>query len=377
MNSIMPFFVFMIQKVFAYITWQEKLLVFNHPYSPRAGVQVPAGTVDERENLETAVLREAYEETGLSNLVINQYLGKIQFQWPGKEHVAQRHFFHLICKDDAPPHRWWHKEEHPSEGDETSIQFELYWVNMPEEIPVLAPGHAKFLPQLMAHMEINQLPTGEPVTVTAVSPQRRSFNGRFISLHPLDPDQHAADLFEIGSGSPEKEAIWRYMGYGPFPNLEAHHALLAAQAQQKDPLFLTVINNDTNKAIGVVSFLNIVPTHGRIELGHIWYGLEAQNTKTNTETVYLMLCHVFEECHYRRAEWKCDSRNGRSRRAALRLGFQFEGIFRQHLIIKGFNRDTAWFSMLDSEWPAIKQNMEQWLYGETNQHSLAWLNQNK
>jgi RimJ/RimL family protein N-acetyltransferase len=112
----------------------------------------------------------------------------------------------------------------------------------------------------------------------------------------------------------------------------------------------------------------------RLELGHIWYGLQAQRTKINTETIYLMLCRTFDELDYRRAEWKCDALNAHSRAAALRLGFRFEGTFRQHLIYKGRNRDTAWFAMMDHEWPRIKANMERWLAAEEPGLSLAALN---
>jgi RimJ/RimL family protein N-acetyltransferase len=125
----------------------------------------------------------------------------------------------------------------------------------------------------------------------------------------------------------------------------------------------------------MVSFLNIVPDAYRLELGHIWYSPEAQRTKVNTETVYLMLCETFDRLKYRRVEWKCDALNERSRAAAERLGFKSEGIFRQHMIVKGRNRDTAWFSMLDREWPSIKKNMELWLYDNQEQKlSLRELN---
>ena len=128
----------------------------------------------------------------------------------------------------------------------------------------------------------------------------------------------------------------------------------------------------------MVSFLNIVSDMRRLELGHIWYSPDYQRSNVNTEAIYLMLCEAFDRLKYRRVEWKCDSLNERSRSAALRLGFKFEGIFRQHMIIKGRNRDTAWFSMLDSEWTAVKKNMEVWLYHNSDQRlSLTTLNNNK
>jgi RimJ/RimL family protein N-acetyltransferase/8-oxo-dGTP pyrophosphatase MutT (NUDIX family) len=359
-------------KVFAYITQADRLLVLSHPFAPEAGIQVPAGTVDEDEAWATAVLREATEETGLTGLQIGRYLGDDVWQWPGKDEAAVRHFYHLLC-DDAVPDRWWHNETHPSEGEEAVIPFELFWVQMPHEVPVLAPGHGKFLSQLMADLGINLLPVGEPIVVTALSPGRREINGRTVSLLPLNADRDAPTLFAISHGSAEKEAIWTYMGYGPFADEAAMHQWLSQQAQTADPLFFTVVANESGKPVGLVSFLSIDPTHGRIEIGHIWYGTEFQQTKVNTEAVYLLLGEAFDQLHYRRVEWKCDALNGRSRRAALRLGFQVEGLFRQHRIVKGRNRDTSWYAMLDSDWPLIKENMESWL-AEKSSHSLSWLN---
>ena len=149
---------------------------------------------------------------------------------------------------------------------------------------------------------------------------------------------------------------------------------LQHQALSRDPLFFTVFENSANKQVGLVSFLAIVPEMRRLELGHIWYAPAAQRTKVNTETIYLMLSEAFDRLNYRRVEWKCDALNARSRAAALRLGFSYEGLFRQHLIYKGRNRDTAWFAMLDYEWPAIKKNMERWLYSNEPDISLRQLN---
>ena len=123
----------------------------------------------------------------------------------------------------------------------------------------------------------------------------------------------------------------------------------------------------------MISILRITPAHGVAELGHIWYGLAAQRTPVNTESVFLLLRHLFDDLGYRRVEWKCDAGNARSRAAALRLGFQFEGLFRQHMIVKGRSRDTTWFAMLDTDWPARKANFERWLADE-GRTSLSGLN---
>jgi RimJ/RimL family protein N-acetyltransferase/8-oxo-dGTP pyrophosphatase MutT (NUDIX family) len=359
-------------KVFAYITYGERLLLFSHPLSPEAGIQVPAGTVEPDEEWQTAIRREAAEETGLSGLEIVRHLGDVEYQWPGREEMALRHFYHLRCTE-RPPERWWHGELHPSEGEAEAIPFEFFWAQLPHEVPLLAPGHGQFLAELIADLGINLLPVGPLVGgEAAVWPQRLVVNGRLISLHPLDPDRDAAHLFAISHGDAAKEAIWTYLSYGPFTDETAMKQWLRQQTQSSDPLFFAVLDNHSGQPAGLVSYLNIVPDHRRLELGHIWYGPAYQRTKVNTETIYLMLTQAFEQWGYRRVEWKCDALNGRSRRAALRLGFQYEGLFRQHFIVKGRNRDTAWFAMMNHEWPQIKANMEQWLYGEAPL-PLGWL----
>ena len=221
------------------------------------------------------------------------------------------------------------------------------------------------------------LPVGEVVTSTTGSPfpSGSCFEGQFVTLSPLNPASDVEELYEISHGSEEKEIVWTYMGYGPFGNAEAMRNWLLEIETSRDPLFLTVTDRSRQQQVGMVSFLNIVPEARRLELGHIWYSPEAQRTQVNTEAVYLMLSEAFDRLKCRRVEWKCDSLNERSRAAAVRLGFQFEGIFRQHLIVKGRNRDTAWFAMLDGDWPTIKSNMEHWLYeNEDRRLSLRELN---
>ena len=153
---------------------------------------------------------------------------------------------------------------------------------------------------------------------------------------------------------------------------------LRKKLKSEDPLFFTVHHLESKQHVGMVSFLNIVLDMRRLELGHIWYSPDSQRSNVNTEAIYLMLCEAFDRLKYRRVEWKCDSLNEKSRAAALRLGFKFEGIFRQHMIIKGRNRDTAWYSMLDSEWAAVKKHMETWLYQNPDRRlSLTALNSTK
>jgi RimJ/RimL family protein N-acetyltransferase len=144
-----------------------------------------------------------------------------------------------------------------------------------------------------------------------------------------------------------------------------------------DPIVLTVFSTEHSARVGMISIMNIVPEHGRAELGSIWYTPSAQKTRINTETIFLLLKYLFDDLHYRRVEWKCNNENLPSKRAAERLGFQYEGIFRQHMVIKDRSRDTAWFAMIDKEWPAVRANFEAYLNAqnlsltELNKHLRA------
>jgi RimJ/RimL family protein N-acetyltransferase len=185
-----------------------------------------------------------------------------------------------------------------------------------------------------------------------------------VRLEPLRPEADVRELHECSHGGSELERVWTYMAYGPFAELATMRRWLDACAVSRDPLFLTAIEVASGRRVGMVSFLNVVPEMRRLEIGNIWYSARVHRTRINTEAAWLMLRHAFDDLGYRRVEWKCDALNAASRRAALRLGFEFEGIFRQHLIVKGRNRDTAWYAMLDSEWPARRQRLEDWLAGD-------------
>ncbi|WP_037498453.1 GNAT family N-acetyltransferase [Solirubrobacter soli] len=187
-------------------------------------------------------------------------------------------------------------------------------------------------------------------------PGRTTIEGDRVRLEPLDPARHADDLFAAAQGD---DALWDYLPYGPFADVASLTEHLRAQAASEDPLFFAVIVDGT--AVGVVSYLRIEPVHGVIEIGHIWFGGPLQRTPAATEAIYLLAREAFDELGNRRFEWKCNAENGRSRRAAERFGFTFEGVFRQHMIVKGANRDTAWYSILDGEWPAVKAGFEAWL----------------
>ena len=223
---------------------------------------------------------------------------------------------------------------------------------------------------------MGELPVGDPVDPTpAGRPRRAPLGGRSVELVPVDPAAHAAGLFASAhDGSEEAARMWTYMAYGPWADEVSMRAWLETLPGSEDPLYLTVIERATGDPAGVVSFLNVDTTMKHLELGHIWYVPRAQRTRVNTETAFLMLREAFEALGHRRVEWKCDALNARSRIAAERLGFAFEGVFRQHMIIKGRNRDTAWFAMLDGEWPAVKANMQRWLDAPDPPPSLREMN---
>jgi len=191
-------------------------------------------------------------------------------------------------------------------------------------------------------------------------PPRTPMIGRFCRLEMLEPARHADDLWAANSLDKEGRN-WTYLFVGPFAQFADYRAWLEKVAAGSDPLFHAIIDLKTGKAVGVATFMRIEPTHGVIEVGNINYSPLLQRKPAATEAMYLMMRRVFDELGYRRYEWKCDSLNAPSRAAALRLGFQFEGIFRQAVVNKGRNRDTAWFSIIDGEWPALKRAFEAWL----------------
>lgn len=203
--------------------------------------------------------------------------------------------------------------------------------------------------------------------ITRTHPSPRSFVGRFVMLVPMDVERDVEELHAISHLPDEAYALWRYMPCGPFAHAMEQAAFLREWVARDDVVAFTVRAADTQSCLGSISLMSIRAAHGVAELGNVWYTPTAQRTKVNTEACYLLLRHCFETLGYRRMEWKCDSRNERSRRAALRLGFTFEGIFRQHMVIKGENRDTAWFAMLDGEWPRMGAALAHWLYEDDSQ----------
>ncbi|MGY6411316.1 MAG: GNAT family N-acetyltransferase [Alkalilacustris sp.] len=187
-------------------------------------------------------------------------------------------------------------------------------------------------------------------------PPARPLTGRHCTLEPLVPRCHAAGLH---AALAQDDAGWTWMGYGPFVNADAYHAWAERHSGRSDPQFLAIL--DRAGPAGVLALHRIQPEHGTAELGHVRFSPRLQRTTAATEAVFLILRRLFADLGYRRVEWKCDTLNTRSRRAAERLGFTFEGVFRNHLVVKGRNRDTAWYAMTDAEWRARAPGYERWL----------------
>jgi RimJ/RimL family protein N-acetyltransferase len=181
--------------------------------------------------------------------------------------------------------------------------------------------------------------------------------GTYVQLERLDPDAHAADLHRAFAGH---DALWDYMPYGPFKSAAAYHRWARETAMGDDPVFYAIRDLATGRCGGVASYLRIAPEAGSIEVGHICIAPEMQRGRAATEAMFRMMQWAFE-AGYRRYEWKCNALNMASRRAALRLGFSYEGVFRQAAVVKGRNRDTAWFAAIDAEWSALKAAYQAWL----------------
>jgi RimJ/RimL family protein N-acetyltransferase len=207
----------------------------------------------------------------------------------------------------------------------------------------------------------------------ATPPQRVVLEGHYVRLEPLTL-AHAPDLFEA-SNVPDGAERFAYLGdYAPKAQADTE-AFIAGVLGKDDPMLFAVIDKSTGKVSGRQALMRIVPEHGVIEIGSIYWGPAIARTPRATEALYLFARHIFEDLGYRRFEWKCNDRNEPSKRAARRFGFTYEGLFRQHMIAKGENRDTAWFSMLDREWPAKKAGFERWLepgnFGADGQQKTA------
>jgi RimJ/RimL family protein N-acetyltransferase len=208
-------------------------------------------------------------------------------------------------------------------------------------------------------------PVGKPVAFGgATPPVHTQLGGRHVVLRPIDPQGDAERLYAASHPPTGDPTIWTYLYDGPYPDLESFRESLREQAARHDYVFFAVADAADNRPLGIVSYLSIVPEHGVIEIGNIWFGPELQRTPAATEAILLLARHAFDELGYRRLEWKCNALNEPSRRAATRFGFHFEGVFLNHRVVKGHNRDTAWFAITDERWPAVRAAFERWLEPE-------------
>jgi RimJ/RimL family protein N-acetyltransferase len=207
----------------------------------------------------------------------------------------------------------------------------------------------------------DDLPLGEHLEWAPVEPPRRErLRGSHVLLRPLDAATDTEPLYSVSHPPDGDEAIWTYLFEGPYESPSQMRRDLA-QAEASDDLFFAIVPLPGERPLGQAAYLRIVPDHGSIEIGNIWFGPSLQNTTAATEAIYLLAHHALDDLGYRRLEWKCNALNAASRRAAERFGFTFEGVFRNHLVVKGRNRDTAWFAIGDDDWPAIRAGFEAWL----------------
>ncbi len=192
-------------------------------------------------------------------------------------------------------------------------------------------------------------------------PDGRPLHGVWMLLEPVSAEFLAKDLYDSIA---RHDDLWTYMGYGPWESFEAFEAWAKEREAARDPWFYAFIRRDTGKPCGMGAFMRCDAANGVIEIGHIWMSPSLQKTREATEAIFLMIRHCFDDLGVRRLEWKCDALNAPSRKAAARCGLEFEGIFRQHMIVKGCNRDTAWFAMLDKDWHRVRAGFERWLRPE-------------
>jgi RimJ/RimL family protein N-acetyltransferase len=208
-------------------------------------------------------------------------------------------------------------------------------------------------------------PIGEPVAgwTPRAKPETVTLTGTRCRLEPLDTARHADDLYAAWGNAPDARD-WTYLGVGPFEQVADFRRYIEAAAQSADPRHYAVIDLKTGRAVGSLSLMRQDPANGVVEVGHVTFSPLLKRTPVSTEAQFLLMAYVFDTLGYRRYEWKCDSCNLPSRATAARLGFTFEGIFRQAIVYKGRNRDTAWHSILDAEWPPLKRAFAAWLATE-------------
>jgi RimJ/RimL family protein N-acetyltransferase len=208
-------------------------------------------------------------------------------------------------------------------------------------------------------------PLGAELDWTPVDrPDRTPLRGSHVLLRPVDPAADAAPLYAVSHPPDGDPAIWTYLPDGPYGGPDKLRRMLDWAAASDDPHYYTLVGLPGERPLGIASYLRITPEFGVIEIGHIWFGVPLQRTTAATEAIYLLAAHAFDDLGYRRLEWKCNALNAASRRAAERFGFSFEGVFRNHMVLKGRNRDTAWYAIVDDDWPAVRRGFQAWLAQE-------------
>lgn len=209
------------------------------------------------------------------------------------------------------------------------------------------------------------LPVGAPVNFRPPPrPAREPLQGAHVLIRPLDADADAETLYAASHPPDGDASIWTYLADGPYEHAEQMREALTRQARSEDPLFFTLVGLPAGDPSGIASYMRIAAEFGVVEIGNIWFAPSLQQTTAATEAIFLLARHAFDDLGYRRLEWKCDSLNAASRRAAARFGFTFEGIFREHMVVKGRNRDTAWYAIVDADWPKIRSGFARWLARE-------------
>jgi RimJ/RimL family protein N-acetyltransferase len=203
---------------------------------------------------------------------------------------------------------------------------------------------------------------GDPVRpMPCLAPARTVLSGAQVRLEPIDPARHTAPLYQAGHGGEAALHSWEFLPWGPFVSQAAMHSQLADFAAALDRVFYAICDPVSGQAMGKATFLDIQPKAGVIEIGGIWFAPDFARTRAATEALFLMLAYAMDDLGYRRMQWRCNALNMKSRAAARRLGFRFEGIWFNHMVVKGLNRDTAWYSILDTEWPDIRAVISSWL----------------
>jgi RimJ/RimL family protein N-acetyltransferase len=209
---------------------------------------------------------------------------------------------------------------------------------------------------------MSELPVGEPVAFTPPPlPSGRELAGRYVTLRPLVPAADAEPLYAITHPPAGDGGVWRYLSEGPFESVQRLQETMEAWAADPARRFYAVTPEGARTPLGVLAYLRMEPAHGSIEIGHILFARGLRRTRAATETIFLLALEAFEALGYRRLEWKCNALNAGSRRAAERFGFAFEGVFAQHMVVKGRNRDTAWYAITDRRWPGVRAGFEAWL----------------